>query len=155
MIARPRTSSPGRTRPPKPSAAKAGGLTLIELVMGLAMTTVLLGAMAATVGIASRSIDPSAGPAGQTVQAADVLEQMEADLALALAFTEQTASAATFTVPDRDGDGDTETIRYYWLGATDGRLMKQVNGGTAVAIAQNVQQFNLTYLLKTVQARSQ
>ena len=154
MIAPRPTISCGRACPPKPSAAKAGGFTLIELVIGLAMTTVLLGAMAITVGIASRSIDPGAGPAGRTVQGADVLEQMEADLALALGFTEQTASAATFTVPDRNGDGNPETIRYYWLGATDGRLMKQVNGGTPVAVAQNVQQFSLTYMLKTVQARA-
>jgi type II secretory pathway component PulJ len=154
MIAPRRTRCRRRAGPPKPFAAKAGGFTLIELVMGLAMTTVLLGAMVVTVSIAARSIDPSAGPAGRSVQAAGVLEQMEADLALALGFTEQTASAATFTVPDRNGDGQPETIRYYWLGAADGRLMKQVNGGTAVAIAQNVQQFNLTYLLKTVQARS-
>jgi type II secretory pathway component PulJ len=140
--------------PPKLSAAKAGGFTLIELVMGLAMTAVLMGAMVATVAIASRSIDPGGSPAGRTVQAAGVLEQIEADLALALGFTEQTATAATFTVPDRNGDRVPETIRYCWMGPSDGRLMKQVNGGTAVAIAQDVRQFNLTYLLKTAQAYS-
>jgi type II secretory pathway component PulJ len=134
------------------SAPKA--FTLIEMVMGLAMTAVLMGAMVASVAVASRSIDPSGSPAGRTVQAAGVLEQIEADLALAMSFTEQTATAATFTVPDRNGDGAPETIRYYWMGAADGRLMKQVNAGSAAVIAQDVQQFNLTYMLKTVQARS-
>jgi prepilin-type N-terminal cleavage/methylation domain-containing protein len=128
------------------------GFTLIELVMGLAVTAVLMGAMVASVAIASRSIDPGAGPAGRTVQGAGVLEQIEADLALALGFTEQTAAAATFTVPDRNGDGAPETVRYCWMGLADGRLMKQVNAGTPAAIAQDVRQFNLTYLLKTVEA---
>ena len=137
----------------RPSARQsATGHTLIELLLSVAIMAVLMGAMVISLAVASRALDDGAGPAGQTRRAAGIVEDMDADLAMALSFTERTAQAVTFTVPDRDGDGKPETIRYSWAGPDDGRLLRQVNGGPAVAIAQDVRHFGLTYQLKTIAA---
>jgi len=130
----------------------ATGHTLIELLLSVAIMAVLMGAMVISLAVASRALDDGAGPAGQTRRAAEIVEDMDADLAMALSFTERTAEAVTFTVPDRDRDGNSETIRYSWTGPDDGRLLRQVNGGPAVAIAQDVRHFGLTYQLKTIAA---
>lgn len=111
---------------------------------------ILMGGMVASISIASRSLDDGAGPAGRTLAAAGVLEELNADLALAVSFSERTPTAVTFTVPDRTGDGQPETIRYRWSGEPDCRLLRQVNGEAEVTIAQDVRYFNLTYCLKTV-----
>ncbi len=137
----------------RPSARQsATGHTLIELLLSVAIMAVLMGAMVISLAVASRALDDGAGPAGQTRRAAGIVEDMDADLAMALSFTERTPQAVTFTVPDRDGDANSETIRYSWTGPDDGRLLRRVNGGPAVAIAQDVRHFNLTYQLKTIAA---
>ena len=123
--------------------------TLLELIVGVVILAVLMSAMVASVGIASRALDDGTTQTGKTLRAASVVEEINADLALTLAFSERTATAVTFTVPDRDGDTNPEVIRYSWGGATDGRLLRQVNGGPAVALAENVSNFALTYQLRT------
>ena len=130
------------------------GHTLIELQLSLAMTTVLMTAMVASLAITSRAMDYGSTPAGQAVLAAGVLEEINADLAMAMAFQERTDRAVTFSVPDRDGDGDQEVIRYAWTGAGTRQLVRQVNGGRSVVLAADVQDFPLAYRMKTVQPAS-
>jgi len=128
------------------------GYTLLEMLLSLAIMTVLMGAMAVSLAVASRALDTGTGPVGQTRRAAETVEEIDADLAMALSFSERTSAAVTFTVPDRTGDGKPETIRYSWTGPDDGKLLRQVNGGSPAALAEDVQYFSLTYELKTVAA---
>lgn len=130
----------------------SAGFSMIEMLLGAGIMAVLMGTMVISLAVASRAVDDGAGPAGQTRRAAEIVEEIDADLAMALSFAERTPEAVTLTVPDRDHDGKPETIRYSWTGPDDGRLLRQVNGGPAVAIAENVRHFNLTYQLKTVAA---
>ena len=126
------------------------GHTMIEVLLSVAIIATLMSVMAVSLAIASRALDSGAGPGGQTRRAGEVIEEIDADLALALSFTERTATAVTFTVPDRDGDSNPETLRYSWTGSPENELLRQVNGGVAVTIAEDVQHFNLTYRLKIV-----
>ena len=126
------------------------GFTLIEILLSVAITAMLMGTMVVSLGVASRAVDPGTGPTAQTRQAAGIIEEINADLALTLSFSERTASAVTFTVPDRTGEGSPETIRYSWTGPDDGQLQRRINNGPTVTIARDVQHFSLAYQLKTV-----
>jgi len=143
---------------PQPSARRAGlppprgrrGFTLIELIVGMAVMAVLMGAMVSSLAVASRALDDRVSPTARARAAATVVEEMHADLSEAQAFLERTASAVTFVVPDRNDDGRPEVIRYEWTGPADQRLLRTVNSGPAVAVAENVELLNLTYVLKTI-----
>jgi hypothetical protein len=139
-----------RRRRSAPRTARA--YTLIEVLLSVGIMAVLMGAMVLSLAVASRALDDGAGPAGQTRRAAEIIEEIDADLALALSFSERTPAAVTFTVPDRDLDGSPETIRYSWTGPEDGRLLRQLNDGSAIPVAEDVRHFDLTYQLKTVAA---
>jgi len=135
-----------------PQRTRRGGYTLLELMLSAAVLAVLMGAMAFSLGVASKSIDAGLGSAGDAMRAGAVMEEIDADLATAKSFAERTATAVTFTVPDRNGDTSDEQIRYWWAGAQDGRLFRQVNAGKAVVLAEDVRHFALTYGLRTVEA---
>jgi len=139
---------------PRSRARRGGpgavGFTLLELTLSVAVLAILMGTMVSSIVIASRSLDDGATQAGQMLTGADALEQLNADLASATDFAERTATATTFTVPDRTGDGLPETIRYRWSGPPDGQLLRQVNGGPAAVLAEDVQHFSLSYHVKTV-----
>lgn len=126
------------------------GFTMLEMVASVAVMSILVVGMSSSIFIVTRSLDTGTGPAAKTLEAADAADRFIADLNVAIAFTEQTANAVTFTVPDRDGDGMAETIRYAWTGIAGDPLTRLVNGGVAVAITPDVQQFNLSYQLRTV-----
>src|SRR5438045_291624 len=125
--------NPARSRPVRRA------MTLVELVMSTAITSIILLACTSVVTIATRSMNNGARTAAvQGVSGRTAADQMADDLKLALSFTEQTATAVTFTVPDRNGDGQPETIRYAWAGA-GAPLTRQYNGGTIVNIVPSAQ----------------
>ena len=126
-----------------------GAFSLAEMVISLAIVTILVGSMTSVLMLSLRAIDDRTNPAGKTVIAADAADQVLADLAVALTFTERTALAATFTVPDRTGDGQPETIRYAWTGVAGDPLLRVFNGVEDKSFASDVRQFNLTYLVQS------
>src|SRR6476659_7316558 len=90
--------------------------TLIEMLISLAIMTVIAAALGSTIVLASRALDQQAGPGASTVAARRATALLLGEAAGATAFSDRTATAVTFTVPDRDGDGTPETIRYAWSG---------------------------------------
>ena len=131
---------------------KAKGYTLIELVLAMAITTILLMGMSASIVIASRAVSDGYDVVGLALRTSDSLGEVNSDLSMADVFLDRTSSSVTFTVPDRNADGSSETIKYWWTGSSDARLMRQVNGGPEIALAENVQQFTLTYGLTAMAA---
>jgi hypothetical protein len=126
-------------------------VTLVEMVVSLTIVSILLGACGSVMLLASRVIGISAaGPAVSMAVADAAADQVAADLHMALQITERTATAVTFTVPDRNGDSTPETLRYAWAGAGS-PLTRQYNGqpAPAASMAENVQLFNLDWLLRT------
>lgn len=123
------------------------GYSLIELVVSMGSATMLLVGLASTIFISSRALDGNSALKKRT-DASAVLGDVVSDMSHAIRFSERTANAVTFTVPDRDGDTRPDTIRYAWSGTPGDPLMYSFDGEPEVAIADDVQTFNLTFLTR-------
>lgn len=137
------------TRSARPSRGRGGargrGLTLLELVVSMAVTTVLVGGMGSAVLFAMKALpDPESIPA-KVVTAADAIEPLATDLAMATAVSSRSTKGFTLVVPDRDSDGQPETISYSWTGTAGDPLVRQLNGRAATMIAEDVREFSLSY----------
>ncbi len=102
----------------------------------------------------ARKVAVAAADDEMSLRARDILDEMAAELSLAINFTETGSDAVSFTVPDRDDDGRAESIRYEWVRENPNpklwRLTRQYNGGAPKTIADDVRHFDLNYLVKTV-----
>jgi prepilin-type N-terminal cleavage/methylation domain-containing protein len=126
------------------------GFTLAELVVSMAVTAIIILAMGSSMLIASRAV-PTAGSVTATrIGEAEAIEQMVTELQYATAINSRSATMIQFCVADRDGNDIPETIRYSWSGSPGTPLTRQYNGGPAVNIVTDVQQFSLAYNLKTL-----
>ena len=132
----------------RPTGARPG-LTLVELVVSMAISGLVLVAIASTMLLAGKAL-PGRDAAGVTLEAARVADQIAEELHHAICIPEYSATAVTFTVADRNGDGTPEIIRYAWSGNPGDPLTRRYNGGTALGVLDDVQVFNLTYDRKTV-----
>ena len=130
----------------------ARGLSLVELLVAMAMSsTVLVGAVAA-IGIGGRAFR-SATDGVRSASTTDALAQISSDIELALAFTERTNTTVAFYVPDRTGDGAPELVRYAWGGTDGDPLTRSMNGSTPVAIVDGVSRLSLDYVVAAVQGQ--
>lgn len=127
-----------------------GGFTLVELVVGMAVTSVIMLAVGSTMLIAGRALPDARSPVVASVAGAGTLEQMVTELQYAVSIAQRTAGMIEFAVADRDGDDIPETIRYEWSGTAGQPLTRCYNAGTAVTILQDVREFGLSYDLKTI-----
>ena len=126
------------------------GYTLIELIVAAGASTMLMGGLASAIFLSSQTLTPDSTASSDANRSDLVLGQVSADLRHALRFSERSATAATFTVPDRNADGKPETIRYSWSGIVGDPLLYSYNSGTAVSVAADVKQFNLTSLTRAM-----
>jgi prepilin-type N-terminal cleavage/methylation domain-containing protein len=127
----------------------ANGYTLVEMVTALAIVGILMLGVASAMLVASRAIDPDTRPR-TTHAAAEAAARVVRELEFATAFAERSAAAVTFTVADRTGDGSDETIRYAWSGTAGDPLTRQYNGGTSVAVVEDVRECAFTCDLETL-----
>ena len=130
--------------------AKHRGFTLVEMVLSMAVMTVLLGGIASALLIAGRAVPSSATPASLTVDAYYAADRLASELYAAQTITARSATSITFTVADRNADANPETIQYSWSGVVGQPLNRQYNGGTAGAALDNVYQFNLAYATQVI-----
>jgi hypothetical protein len=130
------------------TACRPRGATLIEVVATVVITGILIGATTATVHIMARTGTRSAQAAVQHNAATLAITRLRRELRLAKTIDEMTPTAITFTRPDMDGDGSDDLIRYAWSGAAGDQLTRATKGGDAVTILEDVQAFELDYLLK-------
>ncbi len=130
------------------TAGHRPAFTLAELVVSMAVMSVLLVGLASAVLIASRSLPGPESRLEQSARTAAALDTIVEDLRLASWFLEHTDTATTFAVPDRNGDGRPERIRYAWSGTPGDPLTRQLNGGTVVNLLADVRQFSLALILR-------
>jgi prepilin-type N-terminal cleavage/methylation domain-containing protein len=131
--------------------AGGSGFTLVELMVSVAMVAILSVAMGSAVLIASHSMDQRESSAARTVVAADAVERIRAELRLATGFLQRSGNAVIFNVPDRDGDGVDEAIGYSWSGQSGTSLTRTYNNAPPEIVAEDVRDFNLSYLVQTLQ----
>ena len=126
------------------------GFTLVELVLSLAIMSILMTGLASAIIIASHALPSDDSPSHVVVKASEVADQIAEELRSALWIRERTATSVEFAVPDRDANGTAERVRYAWSGTAGDALTRQYNGGTVVEISESVQEFDLGYELETV-----
>ncbi len=125
--------------------------TLVELTLGMVVTTLLLGGLASAMVLASRALPENESVLIATLDGSRRVEQLAGELFNADAFTERTATSVQFTVPDRNADNIPETIRYSWSGSPGDSLVREYNGVASTTIG-GVYDFALDYQLKSVTA---
>ena len=123
---------------------------LLELTISLVITGIIASGIFAAVAMTLRGMPTASRGAPATIAAADIVDRLITELETAVYVTERSATAIGMTLPDRNGDGIPERVRYAWTGAAGGPLTRRYNGGSVVTIAPQVDQFNLTPLIKTV-----
>ena len=127
------------------------GLTLVEVVMSMAIISILMTAMMSAILISRRGIDDGTSNAAKMITGRQAIDEITADLRLALSVTEATTTAVTFTVPDRTGDDLAETIRYAWSGTVGDAVTRTFNG-TTVDFVDDVHDLDFTFLTRTLKA---
>jgi prepilin-type N-terminal cleavage/methylation domain-containing protein len=121
------------------------GFTLVELVVSLAIMSILLTAIGSAIVLAGAAIPWDDDPGRPADAALEVAHDMTAELHFALSFAERTKWVVDFTVPSRDADAVPETIRYQWSGTPGDPLTRRYNGGPAVTVIDSVHDFTLVY----------
>ncbi|MEM9915021.1 MAG: prepilin-type N-terminal cleavage/methylation domain-containing protein [Planctomycetota bacterium] len=135
-------------------ARRGSGFSLIEMVVSLAVVSVLLVGMTSAVVLASRSLPSSESTAAATVETARGLHQLRDDLRAAVEIPVFSETSVTLHLPDRDGDGHPEVVTYAWAGtpgsfsvaANPAPLTRTENGNAAVVLIDQIQDFNLDYI---------
>ena len=125
------------------------GFTLVELVVTIAITSVIMLGIGSAMLIAGRALPAADNPAAASLIAGQAIEQMVTELQYAATIIDSNATMIEFTVADRDADDVAETIRYEWSGTPGDPLTRQYNGGALVNLADDVQEFDLSHDLET------
>jgi len=133
------------THRPLKSSRRRRGLTLIEVVVAVAMFTIIALALESALMLATKAIPDARSANTSFLAAAKVHDQIASELFYAQTVTELGANAITFTVADRDNDGAPETIRYAWTGVAGDPLVRTYNGGSKINVLDDVREFSLTY----------
>ena len=119
------------------------GHSFVELMTAMVSSAMLLAGLAAVLMI-SRQIAYAPTASNARVNAAQDVNRLAEELRCAKWVTVRSANAIEFVIADRNADGAGERIRYEWIGDN---LLRTVNGGTAIAVADNVEDFQLAYTL--------
>lgn len=133
------------------STARHRGFSLAEMLVAMAITTIVLGGAVTAIGVGGQTFRAATGgmAAAPTL---DGMAQMSADIELALQFTESTATAISFYVPDRTGDGAPDLLRYAWSGSDGDPITFSMNGSTPWPIVPSVTDLSMEYLVATTPA---
>lgn len=131
------------------------GASLLELTLAIPAMAILVAGLGASIKIAVMAVPDGTSVSDSTVAAARALDQLAGEVAFATAFNSDLQSPVaarqiSFTLPDRDGKlPTTETVSYSWSGTAGAPLLRTYNGNTST-VANNVQEFVLTYSKQAV-----
>ncbi|MDQ7013195.1 MAG: type II secretion system protein [Planctomycetota bacterium] len=118
--------------------------TMIEMLLAFALAAIVLSALQSLILIAGRAIPDAQGVQSSTVEAADMLERLTAEVSVAIEVLEVNANDITFSLNDWTGDSVVETVRYAWSGVVGDPLLRAVNGGAASVLVGAVDSFTLS-----------
>jgi len=119
--------------------------TLVEMVVAMALLSMIMLAIGSTVVIASFALPSSEDPFTEDNQAQTVLARIASDLSEATYVPERSPTALTLVVHDRDGDGRRERLRYAWSGVAGEPITYQYNDTDPVSLGPPVDQLMFTY----------
>lgn len=104
------------------------GFTLIEMIVSLAIVSVIGAALASVLHVAARAIPSESSVPELEASARAASVEIAGDLVLAQSIRVIDTNAVEFTVPDQTGDGTSETIRWDWGGTKGDPLVRTYNG---------------------------
>lgn len=139
----------GRGGPALRSRHGRAAFTLAELIVAVAVMSVLITGLASAIVIAGHALPGREGTAAALNSAGSATDELIEELRAAIWVTERTVTSITFTVPDRDGDGTPERIRYAWSGTAGDPLTSEYNGGGSNIVLDDVHEFALWYEVLT------
>jgi len=115
------------------------GFTLVEMVLSMAVMTILLGGIASAMILASRAMPDLATPLKATADGYHAADQLAGELYAAQTIIARSATSVTFTVADRNVPPDNipETIQYSWSGVAGQPLTRKYNNGTGTCANTN------------------
>ncbi|MCA9288776.1 MAG: prepilin-type N-terminal cleavage/methylation domain-containing protein [Phycisphaerales bacterium] len=118
-------------------------LTLVEMVVALAITSIIIGAATSIMFVASRALPDPSDPVVLATDAASALALLEAEAQCATR-TNFAGSTLAISIPDRDADLAEELITYRWSG-TPGDPLERVEDAIATTLVPNVQNASFTW----------
>lgn len=131
---KPRRPNPtANTQARWPARARAG-VTLVELVVALSLTTIVMAAATSVMFVASRALPKQGDASVRATDAALALAMLEAEAQVASRVRLED-DAVRFLVPDRTGDLLDDQIIYRWAGNAGDALTRTDHRGTSDAIA--------------------
>ncbi len=125
--------------------ARRTAFSLVELILSMAVMTVLMGALGSAMVIASKAVPSRASPLAAAVDAASVVDQLAGELFTTKAITARSDKMVEFQLADRNGDGMDEIVRYEWSGSAAASLSRKFNAQPAATILSDVSEFKLEY----------
>jgi prepilin-type N-terminal cleavage/methylation domain-containing protein len=124
---------------------KTSAFTLAELMVSLAIASVLMAGLGSAVLLATRAVPDGHGPAGQVAAAASGLNLLATEMYYAQSFSSLQPNSVSFTVAPRGSDTSPETITYSWSGVAGSPVLRQYDNGPASPVINHVSNFALTY----------
>jgi prepilin-type N-terminal cleavage/methylation domain-containing protein len=128
------------------------GQTLIELIVVLAISSLIFGAIMLTTSSSLQAMDHISQRNGVDQAALHAVNRISIDLGTALELKQTDPTTLKLTVPDITGDAVDDEIVYSWSGTAGAPLLRSVNG-TPLPIAENVSACLFEYLQGADQAR--
>ncbi len=135
------TSDTQRDRP----LPAARGFSLAEVMVAIAILSILLLSLGSVVALATKAIPPTNPPASDTTATHDALRTLGTELELASEITVATSTMLKFKVADRNKDGQPETICYSWTGSAGDPLLRMYNSNASETVIARVQSLSFTY----------
>lgn len=123
--------------------------TLVELVMGMMVLTIILAGTTSAIFLASQALPDGQDALARVPRGADAVQRMIDELGCAVSFTARTSTAVEFKVADRDSDDVEETIRYAWSETAGDPLTRRYNGGAVISVAEDVHALDLKFSIIT------
>jgi len=129
------------------STHQRSAFTLLELVAAIGISSILLVGLGSALTVVLRA-NQMPDVIRDRLDGSDALADMADEARYAIHVTERSDTVFQFAVPDMDEDGLDDVIRYEWSGLPGDPLTRTFNFGAPVSIAENVQSFELSYLLR-------
>ncbi|MCC6286160.1 MAG: hypothetical protein IT439_12815 [Phycisphaerales bacterium] len=109
-------------------------MTLIELVVALAITSLVLAGVGAAVRLAAGALPGRDDALAGLLRGQRFLDEFLDSISTATGVESLGATGVSFTVPDRDEDGDEEELAYAWSSTSGEPVLLVVNGGAPVQV---------------------
>jgi hypothetical protein len=122
------------------------GVTLVELVFALALTSGIMLALGHVVTQLTHGVMSQERRAQNQSEAALAVMRLRTELRQAVAINTLTSQKISFAHPDATGDGAQDVITYDWNGTPGSDLTRDINGGGAEAVLSQCAGFNLVGL---------